>query len=242
MSSTAGILIIGNEVLSGKVEEANTGFLIRELRALGVGLERVVFVRDEVEAIAADVADMARRFDYVFTTGGVGATHDDITMGAVARAFDVPLVTHPELAERLRRHFGEGIDPAMARMAELPEGATLISTGEGRFPVVRMRNAFVLPGVPSFLRAKFEHVRPHLSGTPFVLRQVFLSVGEDRIAQRLAEVAAVHPGVEFGSYPRFDDADHRVKITAEARDPAAVASGWAALLAVLEPEWILRED
>ncbi len=213
---TAGILVIGNEVLSGKVEEANARFLIGALRSAGVRLERVVYVRDEIPAVAAEVADMARRFDHLFTAGGVGGTHDDVTMPAVAEALGVPLETHPKLLSLLEAHYRERMTPAHHRIAKLPTGAELLVSDGSPIPVVRVRNIFVLPGVPRLLRAKFPAIEPHLRGRPVYLAELFLAVEEEAVAELLAAADQIHPAVEVGSYPRFElDLDHRVKITVE---------------------------
>lgn len=240
--STAGLVIIGNEVLSGKVEEENARYLITELRALGVTLMRVVMIRDDVETIARDVREMSEAYEYVFTSGGVGSTHDDVTMTAVARAFGVGLEDSLELVGMLESHYGERMNEAVRRMGRLPAGAELVGTNELRYPLVKVRNVFVFPGVPSFLRAKFEVVKNLVRQAPFILRQVFLSVGEDRIAEPLAEVDRQFPGLEFGSYPRFDDADHRVRVTIEARESAMVERGLQALLERLDPAWVVRVE
>jgi molybdenum cofactor synthesis domain-containing protein len=238
--STAGLVVIGNEVLSGKVDEENARFLIRELRELGVMLMRVVFIRDDVDTIARDVREMADSYAHVFTSGGVGSTHDDVTLTAIARAFGVDLEENAELIDMLREHYGDRLNEAVLRMGRLPQGAELIGGGELRYPLVKVRNVFVFPGVPIFLRMKFEVVKKLIRGTPFVLRQVFLNVGEDRIAEPLTEIDRAFPEVEFGSYPRFDDADHRVKLTVEGRDPEQVAAGLEALMTRLDPSWVVR--
>jgi molybdenum cofactor synthesis domain-containing protein len=242
VSSTAGIVVIGNEVLSAKVEEENARFLIKGLRELGVALMRVVIIRDELATIARDVREMSAAYTHVFTSGGVGSTHDDITFDAIAKAFDVPIEIHPELDQLLKAHYGARYDKSLQRMAALPAGAELLGVEELRYPVIKVRNVFVLPGVPSFLKMKFDYLKPRLVSSPFALRQVFLSVGEDRIAVLLGEVAASHADLEFGSYPRFDIDDHRVKITIESRDADRVATGLAALLARLDPTWVVRVE
>jgi molybdenum cofactor synthesis domain-containing protein len=238
--STAGLVVIGNEVLSGKVEEENARFLIRELRELGVAVMRVVVIRDDVDTIARDVRAMSADHDHVFTSGGVGSTHDDVTMVAIARAFDLPIEEHAGLLRLLERHYAERTNDAVRRMALLPRSAELIGVQQLRYPLVRVRNVFVFPGVPEFLRSKFAAVKDLVRTRPFALGQVFVSVGEDLIADRLTAVAAAFPDLEFGSYPRFDDADHRVKVTIESRDRDRVERGREALLAALEPSWIVR--
>lgn len=240
--STAGLVVIGNEVLSGKVEEENARFLIRELRDLGVMLMRIVFIRDDIDTIARDVREMSAAYSHVFTSGGVGSTHDDVTMHAIAQAFGVELEDNAELIAMLKAHYGDRANDAVLRMGRLPQGAELLGKNELRYPLVRVRNVFVFPGVPMFLRSKFEVVKRLVRGRPFVLRQVFLNVGEDRIAEPLTEIDRAFPDVEFGSYPRFDDADHRVKLTVEGRDPEQVAAGLAALIERLDPAWVVRVE
>lgn len=240
MASTAGIVVIGNEVLSGKVEEENAKFLIRELYAMGIDLMRVAFIRDDVDTIAADVRDMASRFTHVFTTGGVGSTHDDMTLTAIAQAFDVPIEKNPTLHQMLVEHFGERMNEAVERMALLPRGAELCGLEELRYPIVKMNNVYVFPGVPMFLRAKFGFLRARLAETPFVLEQIFLSVSEDRFAEALTAIAGRFDDVDFGSYPRFDTDEFKTKVTVEGRDASRVAEGRDAFLAAIDPTWVVR--
>src|SRR5436189_1651822 len=156
MPKTAGIILIGNEILSGKIADVNAAYLCRELRQLGVDVRRISVVPDEVELIAREVVAQSRDFDVVFTSGGVGPTHDDVTIEGVARAMGVPVVRHPRLVATLERYYRDKVTDAALRMAEIPEGAELI-TGNGlRFPNVAMRNVYVLPGVPEIFRRKFD--------------------------------------------------------------------------------------
>jgi FAD synthetase len=238
--STAGIVVIGNEVLSGKVDEENARFLTKELRDLGVKLMRISIIRDDVETIASEVRQHAASYTHVFTTGGVGGTHDDVTFFGVAQAFSIPIVRNPDLERLLVTHYKDRLNEHVLRMADLPEGSDLIGLGTMPYPLVRVRNVFVFPGVPQYLRAKFEHLRPILRTTPFVLRQIFVNVGEDRIARAMTEVQAEHPDVEIGSYPRFDDADHRVKITIEARSEERVRAAVERLMGMIQPSWVVR--
>lgn len=239
--STAGVLVIGNEVLSGKVEEQNARFLVHRLRAIGIDLMRISIVKDDVDTIAREVRAMSEAYTWVFTSGGVGSTHDDVTLSAVAQAFDVPLETQPEILALLEAHFGERMNPAVRRMAMLPEGTELLGVGELRYPLVRVRNVHVFPGVPRFLQAKFGWLESRLAEAPFILYELYLDVSEDRIAIPLAEEDARFADVDFGSYPHFDEPDFKTKLTVEGRDGARVAEARAALLARLEPGWVVRE-
>ena len=240
--STAGIVVIGNEVLSGQVEEANARYLIQELRSLGVDLMRIVVIRDDVPTIARDVRTMADAYDHVFTSGGVGSTHDDLTITAVAEAFEVPMEANPVLMEMIESHFGERVNDAVRQMAYLPRGADLLGFGELRFPLVRVRNVYVFPGVPAYLRAKFEWLKPRLAGRPFVVKQVYLRVGEERIAERLAELDKAYEDVGIGSYPRFDTDEYRTKITLECREATRVEQALTELLDALPADWVVRVD
>ena len=241
--TTAGVVVIGNEVLSGKVEEENARYFIRELRALGVELLRVVFVRDDPVVIAQDVRQMSQAFDVVFTTGGVGSTHDDVTFAAVSLAFEVPLEEHPTLMKRLEDYHGDRITPRIRQMARLPRGVELEGEEALRFPLIRLRNVYILPGVPSLVRSKFEVLRDRLrADRPFVVRELRLSVRETQIADMLAEEDARHPDVEIGSYPQFESDVLRTKLTFEGRDAEGVDRAVQAVRARLDPAWLIPPD
>jgi molybdenum cofactor synthesis domain-containing protein len=242
---TAVLVVVGNEVLAAQVTDENGPWAARRLRELGVRLLAIHTVPDRIDDIV-DVVDRARRrADWVFTSGGVGPTHDDVTVGAVARALGRPVARSPELAAAIRalhREHHAGAEPpeAALRMADVPEGTRLL--GDGRYPTLVAANVVMLPGVPEFFRYQFERIAHLLEAPPFQLAQVFVSVGEGVIAPALDRVANAHPAVEIGSYPRFDDADHRVKVTLEAKDRARVAAALAALLAELPPGTVVRTE
>jgi molybdenum cofactor synthesis domain-containing protein len=233
---TAAILVIGNEILSGKVEDENARFLIGELRRLGVSLRRIEVVPDLVEEIAASVRALSARVDHLFTSGGVGPTHDDVTLQAVAAAFGMEIVRHPELERLLRESYGPRLHARDLRMADLPAGARLEHGPDGRsatWPVVVVRNVWILPGVPSIFRRKFEAVRALFRAPPIHGRALYVRAGEGEIAGALDETVAAFAGVEVGSYPQLDAATHRVKITLDGRDAAAVERALAFLAARL---------
>ncbi|HUG35445.1 MAG TPA: competence/damage-inducible protein A, partial [Candidatus Limnocylindrales bacterium] len=156
MAKTAGIVLIGNELLSGKVVDANASYLCRELRALGVEVRKIAVVPDEVDLIANEVREFSRAYDVVFTSGGVGPTHDDVTIEGVARAIGVPVVRDPRLVALIERYAKGRVNAARLRMAEVPEGAALIHAENLMFPAVVARNVHILPGVPEIFRQKFE--------------------------------------------------------------------------------------
>jgi molybdenum cofactor synthesis domain-containing protein len=237
---TAAIVVVGNEILSGKTEDTNSRFLIKELRELGVRVVRVLVVPDVVDEVAAAVRECSDRCDHVFTSGGVGPTHDDITLLAVARAFDVPLQRHAQLERVLRDFYGERLTESHLRMAQVPAGAELV--GRGSWPALCYRNVYVLPGVPELLRRKFASFRDRFRGDAFHLGEVFSSLDEGLLAAILEEVVAAFPDVEVGSYPRLVGTDWRVKITLESRDAARVKLARQALLERLPAESLLPPE
>ncbi len=232
MPKTAAIVLIGNEILSGKIVDANAAYLCRELRALGVDVRRIAVVPDEVDAIAAEIAAQSRAHDVVFTSGGVGPTHDDVTIAAAARALDVAVVRHPALVALLREYYGDDLNDARLKMVEVPEGAELV--GESlRFPAILARNVYILPGVPEIFRQKFEALRERFRDEPFHLRCVYVGIGEGTLADHLTGLLRDFPGLLVGSYPELGRPDYRVKVTLESRDAACVEGALEALLARL---------
>jgi molybdenum cofactor synthesis domain-containing protein len=221
--STAGIILIGDEILSGKVRDENAHFLIGELRALGVGLRKVTTIPDVLDEIAATVKEFAARFDHVFTSGGVGPTHDDLTMEGVALAFGSTVKRHPELEGLLRAYWGERLQERNLRMADVPDGAHFVHGDPAAgWPVIAMRNVYILPGVPELFRKKFMSIRERFADQPFVLRQVFTSSEEGHIAHELDRIVAAFATVQVGSYPTFTQPDYKVKVTIEGKDADAV--------------------
>lgn len=242
-SSAVSAVIIGNEVLTAKVVEANGTHLIRRLRERGVELNSVHLVRDEVDALVEILAACRRKTKFVITSGGVGPTHDDVTVRAVALTLQRPVVRLPELETRIRGYYGERPVPVEAlRMAEGPEGSTLIPCGDLRFPVLECDGVFMLPGVPQLFKVQLEAVLSKLPGTPGVLRQLYLSVGEAEIAAALDSIARSWPHVAFGSYPTWGEGtDHRVRLTIEHPSGEIVEQAVAALEAALGASIIRKE-
>lgn len=220
--STAGIVIIGDEILTGKFADENAAFLIGELRALGVELRRITVIPDVLDDIAATVADFAGRFDHVFTSGGVGPTHDDVTMAGISQGFGTRVVRHPVLEERVRGYWGERLAPANLRLADVPEGAELVYGKDLVWPVVAYRNVYILPGVPSLFRRKFIDIRERFRAVPMTVARAYLDAEEGSIAGDLDAVVAAFPAARIGSYPRFSERDFKVLITLEAHDTGDV--------------------
>ena len=238
--ATAGILVIGNEILSGKVVDANSPFLCRELRSLGVDVQRVAVIPDEIEIIARDVRAMSQANDYVFTSGGVGPTHDDLTMDGIALAFEKRVVLNEQLARRFDKV--PNVNESLRKMAMLPEGASLVDSGDLSFPVVIVENVHIFPGIPSLLQRKFHSIRERFAGTPFELRRVYVTQYESDIAASLHGLLAEFPELLLGSYPRTGDEDWGVLLTLESRDPDYVKRALELLLSKLPAEIVWKVE
>jgi molybdenum cofactor synthesis domain-containing protein len=238
---TAAALIIGNELLSGKIAEANLLVLARALRELGVLLSRAVLVLDDVAVIAREVRDLSASHDVVFTSGGVGPTHDDLTIEGVACAFGTAVVAAPEIEALIRRHYGDRTTVDHLLMARIPEGARLVSSASVPWPTVVMRNVWVLPGVPEVFQMKLPHIRGELAGdTPFFSLAVFTRLDEGELKPLLDGVVAAHRDVEIGSYPKWHDPEYRTKLTFDGLDEVAVRAARDAFVAGLPAEALVR--
>jgi FAD synthetase len=242
ISKTAGIVIIGNEVLSGKTQDTNSHFLCKELRALGVEVRRVSVIPDEIELIGQEVASFSRTFDFVFTTGGVGPTHDDVTMAGIAHGFGVKVVRHPALERRLRQRHGADINEARLRMAEVPDGAELLGEGPLYSPVVRLHNVYIFPGIPKILYERFEAIRESFRGTPYHLKMVYVREGEGTIASVLNNLMVSYPKLLLGSYPVIDNPEYKVKVTLESKDPEYLNQAFASFVSTIPKGAIHRVE
>jgi molybdenum cofactor synthesis domain-containing protein len=212
---TAAIIIIGNEVLSGKVKEANAVFLIRRFRELGVRLGRVEIVPDEVAEIGRAVRSASEAYDIVITTGGVGPTHDDITMASIAEAFHIKVVRHPDLLRIIEEFFGPKTTEAHRTLADVPEGSHLVGQERPPWPSVCFQNIYILPGIPKLMQARFDVFASSFAGPPIFYGAVEVQAFEAEICDLLNDVVASNPTVEIGSYPRREDGVWFVRLTME---------------------------
>ena len=221
-SYTAALAIIGNEVLSGRTQDKNTAFLAARLNEMGVALKEVRIIADETDAIVAAVNALRRTFDYVFTTGGLGPTHDDITAAAVADAFSVPLARHAEAVKRLQRHYGkEEFNAARQRMAMIPEGASLIDNPVSAAPGFQIENVFVMAGIPRIMQAMFDGIRHRIvGGRPLLSRTVRTGLGEGTLAADLGRLQESYPDIQIGSYPSMAANLSGVRIVLRSTDAA----------------------
>lgn len=233
--ATAAIIVIGNEILSGRTVDANLAWLARELNALGIRLREGRFVPDDEEMIVEAVNACRHRWRYVFTTGGIGPTHDDITAAAIARAFGRRLIRHPEAERRLRGYYPpERLNEARLKMADVPEGAELIDNPVSVAPGFQIENVYVMAGIPRVAQAMFESIRHRLVGGPPVLsRGLLVFAPEGEVAALLADIQARFTDVEMGSYPFFRFDRPGTNIVLRGLDAARIAAALDALRAAL---------
>ena len=234
-TNTAGIVIIGSEILSAKVVDQNAPYLCAQLRLLGVHTQRIITVPDGMAVIGEAVYQCAKAFKWVFTSGGIGPTHDDITIEAIAKAFGVEVLEHPDMTTRIREHYGTRVTRAHLRMAFAPAGAEVIQTPQTRFPQLRFKNIFILPGVPELFRHKFDAIKARFQSQPIALKQLYLQADEGVIAQTLQQIETEYQGVVIGSYPSFRHQDYSVRITLEGQNEAMVTQASNTLLKRLKP-------
>lgn len=220
----AAVLVIGNEILSGRTRDANVQTIGSALGGIGIRLREVRVVEDREAAIVDAVNALRARYDYVFTTGGIGPTHDDITTDSIGAAFGVEVRHDPVAVDLLTRYYGAEATETRLRMARVPLGATLIDNPVSAAPGFRLGNVFVLPGVPRILQGMLPGVLATLpGGPPIVSRSVTAWVRESDVAAELAEVQARHPGLDVGSYPFARDGRFGTALVVRGNDAAAVA-------------------
>ena len=242
MSKTAGIVIIGNEVLSGKTHDINSHFFCMELRQLGVDVQKISTIQDIIELIGEEVAKFSNSFDLVFTSGGVGPTHDDVTIDGIAHGFGLKVVRHPDIERRMRQRLGADVNEARLRMANVPEGAELLATEALFAPIIKIRNVFIFPGIPRILQERFHTIKERFRDAPFFLKSVFVKYGEGIIAAPMNDLVARYPDLMLGSYPVLDVPEYKVKVTLESKDAAYLDRALNSFLASLPPDAVHRID
>lgn len=242
MSKCAGIVIIGNEVLSGKTQDINSYFLCTELRQLGVEVRKISTIQDEIPLIGQEVAEFSRRFDFVFTTGGVGPTHDDVTIDGIAHGFGLKVIRHPDIERRMRQRLGGDVNEARLRMANVPEGATLLATEALFAPVVNIRNVYIFPGIPKILQERFHAIKERFRDSPYFLKNVYVRYGEGVIAAVLNDLLVKFPEIMLGSYPVLDLPEYKVKVTLESKDAPYLDQALQTFVASLPKDAVQRID
>src|SRR5690242_4137834 len=228
---TAGILVIGDEILSGRTKDKNIGFIAEYLTNIGIDLKEVRVVADEEAEIVAALNALRHRYSYVFTTGGIGPTHDDITADSVAKAFGVSIDHHPEVVARFQERFGADLNEARLRMARIPDGADLIQSATILAPGFKIENVIVMAGVPSIMQAMMDIVAPKLkSGVRMLSDTVKANAREGDIGGPLREIANTHPDTIIGSYPFMDEEQRpNTNLVVRSRDPDKLNAAMSAV-------------
>lgn len=237
---TAAVLVIGDEILSGRTADTNLGTIAKFLAPLGIDLREGRIVPDVTAEIVAAVDALRARYDYVFTTGGIGPTHDDITADAIAAAFGVGIDYHPEALAALAARYKPGeFNDMRKRMARIPDGASLIKNSVSTAPGFQIGNVFVLAGVPAIMRAMLDDVAPRLRrGAVVVTATVAAAIAEGRIASPLAEIQAAHGTVAIGSYPYYAAEGFGVQFVVRGRDGVEVEAAARAIEAAIAAEGV----
>jgi len=234
---TAGLLIIGDEILSGRIQDRNVSPIATWLNLQGIRLSEVRVVPDDVARIAAAVRELKAAWDYLFTTGGIGPTHDDITVEGIAEALGVPIAVHPEARAALELYYADrgGLDEARLRMARVPEGAELIENPKSGAPGIRVGNIFILAGVPHIAAAMLEALSNRIEGgRPLLSTIIGCWVPESEVAELLLATERAHPGCQIGSYPFFREGRVGANFVIRSTEARALAGCEADLMAALE--------
>ncbi|MDA3947886.1 MAG: molybdopterin-binding protein [Spirochaeta sp.] len=236
------ILHIGDEILSGSVREANLHLMLTTLGNLGYGIGEVRIVRDDRDEIAAAFRELREKYEYVLSAGGIGPTHDDITVESAVAAFDVPAEEHPEMRSFLESRYGTPLTPMVRKMAQLPRGTSVVGCSEGHWPVIRWDNVFILPGLPRALEDKMRRISEILPPRATVWSaELFLSADESEFADWLDTQQPATPGVSIGSYPVYGDYDYRSRLVVRGVDRPAVRALAARLREYVEQRgWLVR--
>ncbi|MGQ3282741.1 competence/damage-inducible protein A [Bosea sp. (in: a-proteobacteria)] len=237
-SVTAAILVIGDEILSGRTKDKNIGYIAEYLTNIGIELREVRVVPDVQEEIVAALNALRARYTYIFTTGGIGPTHDDITADSVAAAFGVSIDHDPRAIAMLAERFPpDQLNEARLRMARIPAGADLIANSVSKAPGFNIGNVYVMAGVPSIMQAMLDVVAPTLqTGVKILSDTVRAGLREGDIGTALAEVAKAHPDVSIGSYPFFSESGPDTNVVVRSRDPEALATAMEAVKAMIAAE------
>jgi molybdenum cofactor synthesis domain-containing protein len=233
---TACVLVIGNEVLSGRTQDANIRFLATNLGDLGIPVREVRVIPDVPQTIVDTVNEVRRKFDYVFTTGGIGPTHDDITSECIAAAFGVPWEPHPVAWARMEKAYPPGgFNAARQRMATMPRGSTLIDNTLSVAPGFQMENVYVMAGVPRVMQSMFEWLAPHLRGGQRIEQRAVHAVGlpEGVIAEGLTEIQNRHADIDLGSYPFYRPTGNGVTLVAKGTNAAEAEAVIAEVTALI---------
>lgn len=235
---TAAMIVIGDEILSGRTKDKNIGFVADYLTGLGIDLKEVRIVADEKDDIIEAVNTLRSRYDYIFTSGGIGPTHDDITAESISEAFGVPCLPHPQAMKEMAEYYAARdmeFTESRKRMARTPEGAELIDNPISKAPGIRMDNVYIMAGVPKIMQAMMDAIAPTLKGgAKMISLAIDCPYGEGTIGAGLGAIQAVHSDTMIGSYPRYDDGRYTTQIVVRARQQALVEAAVADVMEMLK--------
>lgn len=233
---TAAIIVIGDEILSGRTQDTNSNWIAQKLTEHGISLKEIRVVDDNQQSIISAVNALRKSYDYVFTTGGIGPTHDDITADSIAWAFDVPIAENEAARNKLLQHYGEAeLSDARLRMARIPSGATLIDNPVSAAPGFQIENVYVMAGVPKIMQAMLDCVLPSLSSGAVVLsKTVSCQIQESVVAPILEDIQNMYEGVKIGSYPSYGNGTPRLNIVLRGIDEEKLSIATHQLLKALD--------
>jgi len=243
MTKRAGIIIIGDEILSGLVQDSNALFMVKELRQKGVDVRRVYFIKDDIDDISREVKLFSEAFDYVFTSGGIGPTHDDVSIEGISKAFNVRVVIDGQLRAVLEKMFKTTLTPEQLRMAEVPEGAEVIPDDTIGLPLIKYKNIYIFPGIPELLKKKFFVIEKMLfTDNPPLIKKVYIKEFESKVAPILNEIVKNHRNVKIGSYPFMNIEDYSLMITLESYDRNSLRNAFQDLMNSLPPDKTVKVE
>jgi molybdenum cofactor synthesis domain-containing protein len=223
-SPTAAVLVIGDEILSGRTQDINLAYIAGWLGQIGIRVAEARVVSDDERAIGVALNELRAKYTYVFTTGGIGPTHDDITADSVAKAFELPISEHPDAVALLEKHYAAAdFNAARRRMTRTPVGASLIDNPISKAPGFQIGNVFVMAGIPRIMQAMLESLRPRLTGgPPLTSRTISVFMGEGKVAAGLGAIQKRRPEVSIGSYPFYRNEKFGTSLVVRGTDPAVI--------------------
>lgn len=225
LSPQAGVILIGNELLSGQTQDLNLSYIAKKLRAIGICIKECIIIPDEEQCIIDTVLDYSKRFQYVFTTGGIGPTHDDITAASIAKAFGRTYEVNQEASQLLHDRYGpDDFTDSRMRMAYMPSGVRIIHNQASAAPGFQIENVFVMAGIPAIMQSMLENVLTTLEhGTPLYHQEIFCDIPEGLMAEDLRAIQHSYPQIEIGSYPHWVEGHpHSLKVSVHGYDLALV--------------------
>lgn len=237
-----GLVIIGDEILSSQIQEKNLKYMLRNLAISGYVVSEARIIGDDLNLISETVKELSEKYEFVISSGGVGPTHDDITLEAISKAFNVPLQLNEMLDKLLKKYFQKKINPDILRMAKLPVGSEVIMKEESEWPIVKMKNIFILPGVPQIFQKKFDHVLQLLPQVEkYFYSAVYSIVDESEFVELLRNLQGKFNSVIVGSYPVIDEVDYKTQVTIKSKDKVQLSNCYEEIkLFLISKSWLYK--